>query len=93
MCTFLSRLNSAVCSFLGRLTDNNRLVGLAVKASASRAEDPGFEYHLRRDFSRSSHNSDYTIGNPVAIPIQAAGVIGSALRLVGPVSVYCDCVR
>ena len=29
----------------------DRLVGLAVKASASRAEDPGFESRLRRDFS------------------------------------------
>ena len=28
----------------------NRLVGLVVKASASRAEDPGFESLLRRDF-------------------------------------------
>ena len=28
----------------------NRLVGLVVKASASRAEDPGFESRLRRDF-------------------------------------------
>ena len=28
----------------------DRLVGLVVKASASRAEDPGFESHLRRDF-------------------------------------------
>ena len=28
-----------------------RLVGLVVKESASRAEDPGFESHLRRDFS------------------------------------------
>ena len=28
-----------------------RLVGLVVKASASRAEDPGFESRLRRDFS------------------------------------------
>ena len=28
----------------------NRLVGLVVKASASRAEDPGFESHLRRAF-------------------------------------------
>ena len=27
----------------------DRLVGLVVKASASRAEDPGFESHLRRD--------------------------------------------
>ena len=29
----------------------DRLVGLVVKASASRAEDPGFESRLRRDFS------------------------------------------
>ena len=29
----------------------NRLDGLVVKASASRAEDPGFESRLRRDFS------------------------------------------
>ena len=28
----------------------NRLVGLVVKASASRPEDPGFESRLRRDF-------------------------------------------
>ena len=28
----------------------SRLVGLVVKASASRAEDPGFESRLRRDF-------------------------------------------
>ena len=27
-----------------------RLVGLVVKASASRAKDPGFESRLRRDF-------------------------------------------
>ena len=27
-----------------------RLVGLVVKASTSRAEDPGFESHLRWDF-------------------------------------------
>ena len=30
--------------------DKDRLVGLVVKASASRAEGPGFESHLRRDF-------------------------------------------
>ena len=29
----------------------HHLVGLVVKASASRAEDPGFESHVRRDFS------------------------------------------
>ena len=30
---------------------NDLLVGLVVKASASRAEDPGFESRLRGDFS------------------------------------------
>ena len=30
----------------------DRLVGLVVKASASRAEGPGFESRLRRDFFR-----------------------------------------
>ena len=28
----------------------DRFVGLVVKASASKAEDPGFESHLHRDF-------------------------------------------
>ena len=44
----------------------NCLDGVVVKASASRAEDPGFESHLRRDFSGSSHTSDSRIGTPVA---------------------------
>ena len=33
-----------------QLLPSNRLVGLVVKACASRAEDPGFESRLRRDF-------------------------------------------
>ena len=38
-----------------------------VKASASRAGDPGFESLLRRDFfPGSSHTSDLKIGTPVA---------------------------
>ena len=37
-----------------------------VKASASGAEDPGFESRLRRDFSGSSPTSDFKIGTPVA---------------------------
>ena len=44
----------------------DRLVGLVVKASASRAEDPGFDSRLRRDFSGSSHNTDFKISTPVA---------------------------
>ena len=61
-----------------------------VKAPASRAEDPGFEFRLRWDFSWSNHTTDFKIGTPVAT-YQAPGIIRSAL--VGPVSVYCDWVR
>ena len=46
--------------------DINRLVGLVVTASASGAEDPGFESRLQRDFSGSSHTSDLKIGTSVA---------------------------
>ena len=77
-----------------RSTHVDRLVGLEVKASASRAEGLGFESRLRRDFSGSSHTSDSK--NLIALqwlPCQAPGVIGSALGLVGLVSVYCDWVR
>ena len=45
---------------------HSRLAGLVVKASASGAEDPGFESRLRRDFSGSSHTSDFKTGTPVA---------------------------
>ena len=48
------------------LSTSYRLAGLVVKASASRAGDPGFESRLRRDFSGSSHTSDFKIGTPVA---------------------------
>ena len=50
----------------------HRIVGLVVKASASRAEDPGFESRLRRDFSGSSHTSDSKIGTPV-VTLPGAG--------------------
>ena len=63
-----------------------------VKTSASRAEGPGFESRLRRDYSGSNHSSDLKIGTPV-LPCQAPGVLWSVLGLVGPVSVYCDFVR
>ena len=42
-----------------------RLVGLVVKASASRAEDSGFESRLLWHFSGLSHTSDLKIGSPV----------------------------
>ena len=42
-------------------------VGLVVKASASRAADPGLSSRLRcGDFSMSSHASDLKIGTSVA---------------------------
>ena len=71
----------------------NRLLDLVVKASASRAEDPGFESRLRRDFFR---DRVIPVTQKLAfqwLPCQAAGVLGSVLGLVGPVSVYCDWVR
>ena len=37
-----------------------------VMASASEAEDPGFESRLCWDFSGSSHTSDLKMGTPVA---------------------------
>ena len=68
----------------------HRLVGLMVKASASGTEDPGFEFRLRRDFSRSSHNSDLKLALQ-CLHCQAPAI--TVLGLVGPVSVYCDWVR
>ena len=44
----------------------NRLVGLVVKASVLREEDPGFESHLRGIFPGSSHTSDFEIGTQVS---------------------------
>ena len=43
-----------------------RLAGLVVKSSAPGVEDPGFKSRLRRDFSGSSHTSDFKIGISVA---------------------------
>ena len=56
-----TRLELSLCS------SDHHLAGLVVvKASASRAKDPGFDSCLRWDFSRSSHTSDLKIGTPVA---------------------------
>ena len=68
-----------------------RLVGLVLKTSTSRAEDPKFDSLLRRgNFSALRHTNDLKIGK---LPSQALGVIGSAQELVGSVSGYCDWVR
>ena len=76
-------------------TNTDCLDGLVVKASALRAEDPGFESGLQQDFL------DWVIPMiPVTqklalqwLPCQAPGIIGSALGLVGLVSVYCEWMR
>ena len=44
----------------------DHLIGLVVKMSALRAENPGFESRWRRDFSGSSHTTDLNNGTPVA---------------------------
>ena len=44
----------------------DRLVGLVVKASTSREQDPVFESRLQQDFSGLCHTSDLKIGTPVA---------------------------
>ena len=68
-------------------------MGVVVKASASRAKDPGIDSRLRRgDYSGSSHTSDLNIGTPVAnLPGEVR--LGSSLGLFSLVSVYCDWVR
>ena len=46
---------------------NDRVVGLVARMSTSGAEDPEFDFRLRRgDFSGSSHTNDLRIGTPVA---------------------------
>ena len=69
-----------------------RLVGPVVKVSASRAEScvriplaPGF-------FPGRAIPMTQKLAL-LWLPCQAPGVIGSALGLVGLVSVYCDCMR
>ena len=69
-----------------------RLVGLVVRRLPRERKIPGSNPACARIFSESSHTSDLNIGTPVAT-LQAPGDIGSALGLVGPVSVYCDWVR
>ena len=52
---------------MGASAESDRLVGLVVKASALRMEDPGFESRLRRVFfSGSYHTSDLKNDTPVA---------------------------
>ena len=71
----------------------NRLVGLVVKAYASRVEDPGFESCHAPGFFRGRVKPVTSKLALQWLPCQAPGVIGSVLALAGPVSVYCDWVR
>ena len=69
---------------------HDRLVGLVVRRPSRERKIPGSNPACDRIFGGSSHNSDLKIGTPgVTLP----GVIGSALGLIGPVSVCCDWVR
>ena len=61
-------------------------MGLVVMASASRAEDPGFESCLCSDFSRVSHTSDLKTGTLVAT-LPGAYCCRVSAGLVSPVSV------
>ena len=67
---------------------SDRLVGLVVKASAREREVPGSNPACAGIFSGSSHTSDLKKLALQWLSCQAPGVIGSALGLVGPVSVY-----
>ena len=69
-----------------------RLVGLVVRRLPRERKIPGSNPACAGIFSGSSYTSDLKIGTPVA-SLPGAGVIGSALGLVGSVSVYCDWVR
>ena len=69
----------------------DRLVGLVVKGSASRAKDPGFDSRLSVGLIFPgrviSAISKLALQRP---PYHAPDVTWSALVLVGPVSTYCD---
>ena len=75
-----------VCLFMRVSVYDYRLVGLVVMASASRAEDPGFDSRLRRNFY--GRVILVTLKLPLLwLPLQAPGVIGVVLGLAGPPSV------
>ena len=69
-----------------------RPVGLVVKAAATRAADPGFEFRLRRDFYWLSHTSGLKNGARVAtLPGPWSYRVRTGTSR--PVLVYCDLVR
>ena len=54
--------------------DTLHLGGRVVKASASRVEDPGFEFCLRRDFSGSSYTRELNIWNSSGYPARRLAI-------------------
>ena len=58
--------SSQFSAFHSMLFHPDRLVGLVVKASASRAEEPGSNPVCAGIFSGTNHTSDLKIGTPVA---------------------------
>ena len=64
-----------------------------VKASTSRAADPGFVSRLLRNVGGSSYTNDLQIGNPVATLPGARHYRVSAGTGWPRLSVYCDWVR
>ena len=65
VCVFSGSSSEVFLVYSGFLPSDH-LFGLVVKASTSRADDPGFESRWRRDISRLSHTCDLNIGTPVA---------------------------
>ena len=91
-----SDLKGAISPTIGILlivnfTSFQRLAGLVVKAYASRAEDPGFDSRLKRDFSGWSHTSDLKIGTlPGAWHYRVSAGTVSILRLGEVESLICN---
>ena len=69
---------------------SDRLVGLVIKASASRVDSPGFDFRLR---GGSSHTSDLQTGTPVATLLGARRYGVSAGIGLDLFATCCDWVR
>ena len=91
-CLKLQRWNLCFHKSVEACMLRHRLVGLVVRRPPREQKIPGSNPACDGIFPGSSHTSDLKICTPVAAR-QAPGIIGSALGLVGPVSVYCDWVR
>ena len=80
------------CTVTGVSGVSDRLVGLVVRRPPRERKVPSSNPACAGIFSESSPTSDLKIGAPVAT-LPGAWCFGSALGLVGPVSVYCDWVK